>query len=215
MKSKTPVPHCMTFSRRFLIISIVSITIAILLTSVFSECTKKEEIPLEATRQLVIPSELEPEAVLPVFGGEYYGECVYEVEDSSAYTCDIVKFFAELHELENGFIKGYLRSYGEYTLKNGEKIGIAHPLMQIIILKYRTPQSAYEACNLYSERIGLEDQIFDGVKIKWKKHAHEPATFILGSNNVVIYIDGSLETGRDAISRIIELYSVPLNKDHP
>jgi hypothetical protein len=213
MELKTSVLNRITSTKKLLSSAIIVITIATLIVSVFSGCTKKEETPMPETRQLVIPSELEPEAVLPAFGGEIFYECGYEI-GSGNNKCDDVQFFAELHELENGFIKGYVRTYSTYILKSGQEIGIAYPFIRILVMKYQTPATATEAFNLYTERIDLKYSVIEGVKIKWDKHAHEPIVYMLQSNNFIIYIDGSDEPCTDAVSRIIELYSVPIDNKY-
>jgi hypothetical protein len=168
--------------------------------------------PPQETRQLIIPSELEPEAVLPDFDGEIFYDCDYEVGNNNK--CDDVQFFAELDELENGFIKGYIRTYSTYILKNGQEIGIAYPFIRILVMKYQSPATATEAFNLYTELIDLKYLVIEGAKIKWHKHAHEPIVYMLQSNNFIVYIDGSDEPCIDAISRIIDLYSVPISKNY-
>ena len=199
-------------SRKTLIPAITAVIMAVCLTSVFSGCVK-EEVPTEATRQLVIPSELEPEAVLPSFGGEIWYECVYEVGNDTN-ECHDVEFFASLDQLEKGFIKGYVRAYETYTLKSSEEIGIAHPLLMIFVLKYETSEAAEEAFNLFSDWTDLKDTVIDGVKVKWKHDPGEPMVYMLQSNNFIIRIDVSVEPCKDALSRIIELYSVPISKDY-
>jgi len=212
MELKTFVSE-LSLSRKALILAIIAVIVAVCLASVFSGCVKEEEIPMEETRQLVIPPELEPEAVLPGFGGEIFYECNYEVGNGNN-KCDDVQFFAELHELENGFIKGYVRTYSTYVPRSGKEIGIAYPLLRILVMKYQTPETAVEAFNLYTERIDLKYLVIEGVKIRWDKHTHEPIVYILQSNNFIIYIDGSDEPCTDAVSRIIELYSVPIDNKY-
>ena len=194
-----------------LILAVTAVIMAICLATLLSGCVK-EEIPVEATMQLLIPPELEPVSVIPDFGGEKFYECDYEV-GKDTNRCGRVEFFAELDELENGFIKGCERSYSTYILKSGEEIYVAYPLISILVLKYQTTAAAEEAFNLYTERIDLKDLIIEGVKVKWEHNPKEPIVYMLQSNNFIIYIDGSVEPCTDAVSRIIELYSVPISKD--
>jgi hypothetical protein len=193
-----------------------TITVAtsiLVVVSIFSGCSNKEEPPMPETRQLVIPPEYEPEDVLAGFGGDIWFECVYEV-GSNTDKCPDVKFFAELHELENGFLKGYFRKYSTYMLKDGRELGIAYPLLTILVLKYQTPGAAVESFNLYTERIDLKNIIIEGVKVKWKHNPKEPMVYMLQSNSFIMRIDGSVQPCEDALSRIIERYSVPISKDY-
>ncbi len=210
MELKTSVIKRIASTKKILasaIIATIAIITATFIASLLSGCTPPQE-----TRQLIIPSELDPEAVLPDFGGEVFYECDYEVGNNSK--CDDVQFFAELHELENGFINGYIRTYSTYILKNGQEIGIAYPFIRILVMKYQSPAMATEAFNLYTELIDLKYLVIEGAKIKWDKHAHEPIVYMLQSNNFIVYIDGSDEPCTDAISRIIDLYSVPMSKNY-
>ena len=200
-----------SLSRAALILAITVVVVAFCLSPVFSGCTK-EEVSTEATRQLVIPSTYEPEAVLPSFVGDVWYECVYEVGNDNQ-VCSQVQEFIEGVALEKGLMKGYVRAYDDYTLRSGEEIGVHHPVLEIYILKYETSDAAEEAFNIFSDWIDLKDSVFNGVKVKWQKHAREPAVYMLQSNNFVIYMYGNIEACRDAVSRIIELYSVPISKD--
>jgi len=193
----------------------------ILMASVFSGCVKEEEIPMEATRQLVIPPELEPEAALPGFDGEIFYECGYEggrelgndVETKTKVCVNYIREFVN-GRLGKDFIKGYLRTYSIYTLKSGEEIGIAYPLLRIFVLKYKNAQATEQAFSLDTEFMELKDLVLDGVKVKWHNNTNEPIVYMLQSNNFIVYIDGSDEPCTDAVSRIIELYSVPISKDY-
>ena len=204
-------------SREALILAATVVVVSVCLSPVFSGCAK-EKMPVEATRQLVIPAELEPEAVLPSFDGKIWYECTYEIgeETTEDYeTCGkYIKGFLEMSEgkLENGFIKGYMREYGEYKLRGGGEIGIGtHPLLLIRILKYDTLEAAKKAFNVFEE---ADDLIIDGVKIEAvEERGAEEAFYMLQSNNFIIYVDGYTENARDVVNRIIELYSVPISKD--
>ena len=199
-------------SWKALILAITAVVIAVCLAIVFSGCTK-EEVSTEATRQLVIPSEYEPEAVLPTFGGNEFQECVFEAEEETE-NCRIIQRFIEAEALEEDFIKGYARGYWIYTLKSGEEIGVSYTLLEILVLKYKSPESAEEAFKLHTEFMEFEDLVLDGVKMKWRKHAREPIVYMLQSKCFIIYISGHTEASRDAISTIIELYSVPKDNDY-
>jgi len=201
-----------SLSWKSLILAVTAVIVAFCLASVFSGCVK-EEVPTEATRQLVIPSEYEPEAVLSSFGGNEYNECVYEAENE-AKTCPGVHSFIEGVALEKDFVKGYIRGYWIYALKSGEEIGVHNDVLRIIVLKYKTSESAEEAFTAFAEP-DLKDLIFDGVKIKGveSEQGYPGPTYMLQSNKFVIFLDGNLEACRDAISRIIELHSVPISKD--
>ena len=196
-----------------LVLTVMSVIMAVCLAPVFLGCAK-EKMPVEATRQLVIPPEYEPETVLPHFGGNQCDECVF-VAGGETENCRIIQRFIEAEALEEDFIKGYAREYSIYTLKSGEEIGVYHPLLLMLILKYETTKAAGEAFTAFSEIGDLEDLIFDGVEIKGIESEHDylVPTYMLQSNKFVIYLDGDLEACRDAISRIIELYSVPISKD--
>jgi hypothetical protein len=206
---------------KVLILTITVVITAACLATMFSGCVKEEEIPMEATRQLAIPSEYEPEAVLPGFGGEIFYECVYgvgkeigkEAETRTRICINELQDFIE-GRLEKDFIEGYVRTYSIYNLKSGEEIGIAYPLLRIFVLKYKSPQAAEQAFSLDTEFMELKDLVLDGVKVKWRKYAHEPIVYMLQSNNFIIYIDGSVEPCKDAVSRIIELYSVPKDNSY-
>jgi len=200
-----------SLSKKALILATTTIIMAVCLSVMFSGCTNEEEIPMEALRQLEIPSELEPEAVLP-FGEKDYYECVYDTNDKTTICGDIQRFI-EGEPLERDIVKGYARIYSTYTLKNGEEIGIAYPLLKIIVLKYETFEAAEEAFNVFSE---ANDLIIDGVKIKGAEGNEHPkeAVYILQSNNFIIHILGHIEAGRDALSRIIKLYSVPKDNSY-
>jgi hypothetical protein len=208
-------------SRKTLILAITAVTTAICLAVVFSGCAKKEEIPVEETRQLVIPPEYEPEAVLPSFSGEIFNECVYEVgkeigENVETKTIVCTNYIRDIVEgrLENDFIKGYVRAYSLYTLKSGDEVGIAYPLLQIFVLKYKTSESAKEAFILDTEFMKLKDLVLDGVKVKWEHNPKEPIVYMLQSNNFIIYVDGSPEPCTDIVSRIIGLYSIPKDTNY-
>ena len=209
MKLKIRILSRITSANKFLII-VMTMLIVATMGSAISGCTPPQE-----TRQLIIISELEPEAVLPFFGGDQYDECVYEVGKDTDI-CRVIQHLIEVDELGRDFVKGYSRGYWIYTLKSGKDIGVVHTLLDIDVLKYETLQAAEEAFGLFSERIDLKDLVFNKVKIKGAEGKDHPkgATYMLQSNNFVIYLSGDIEAGRDAVSRIIELYSVPLNKDH-
>jgi|GEM_PF-4553477 len=203
-----------SLSRKSLILA-VTVIAAVCLATMFSGCAK-EEVPVEATRQLVIPPAYEPETVLPSFGGEIFNECVYEAgkeigKDIETKTMVCISGLQDIVEgrLERGFTKGYERSYSIYTLKSGEEIGIAYPLLRILVLKYENPQAAEEAFILDTEFMELEDSIIEGVIVKWKHNPKEPIVYMLQSNNFIIYVDGSVEPCTDIVSRIIGLYSIP------
>ncbi len=204
MGLKTFISEHMT-SNKTLTVTITAVIVTLCVATLFSACTPPQE-----TRQLIIPSELEPEAVLPDFGGDQYNECVYESGEDSD-TCRVIQYFIEADELGKGFVKGYARGYWEYALKNGDSIGIVHTLLDIYVLKYETLQGAETAFNLFSERIDMTDIIFDGVKIKGDPRE---ATYMLQSNNFVIFLIGWNEACRDALGRIIELYSVPITSNN-
>jgi hypothetical protein len=191
-----------------LFLPIILIIISAFVFPISSGCTPPQE-----TRQLVIQSELEPEAVLPDFGGRNYSELTYEAGDKDGHYNEIASFI-DTPELGNDFVKAYGRYYSLYVFNNGKQIGIYFDVLRVIVFKYETKQGAEEAFNLFSEIFGLEELTLDGLKIKWKQHHDEPAVYMLQSNNFVIYIDGYPKAGRDAVSAIIELYAVPLNKDN-
>jgi hypothetical protein len=198
-------------SREALILAITAVIITACLATMFSGCVKKEEVPMEATRQLVIPPEYEPEAVLPGFGGEIFYECVYEVgketgKDVETKTMVCIHDIQDIVEgrLEEDFIKGYVRAYSIYTLKSGDEAGIAYPLLRMFVLKYKTSESAEEAFILDTEFMEL----------KWEHNPKEPIVYMLQSNNFIIYTDGSVEPCTDIVSRIIELYSVPKDNSY-
>jgi hypothetical protein len=207
----------LTSSRKLLTSAIIMMTAGILIATVFSGCTKKEETPMPETKQLVIPSELEPGEVLPIFGGQNnYFECVYEVgtesQDKEKTCVNYIRGFVE-GELEKDFIAGYLRSYAGYTLKSGKQIGVAQPLLEIYILKYGTPEVTSQAFKRFDE---ADDLIIGDVKIKGVEKKDHPgsATYMLYSNNIIIWVSGNIEAGRDAVSKISELYAVPITSNN-
>jgi hypothetical protein len=79
MRLKTAILKRITYSRKIVIVSIVGIIAVMLVPSMLTGCANKNGASMLETRQLVIPSELEPKAVLPNFGGELFYECNYEV----------------------------------------------------------------------------------------------------------------------------------------
>jgi hypothetical protein len=203
---KTFVSEHMT-SNKTLTVAITAVIITLCMATLFSACTPPQE-----TRQLVIPSEMEPEAVLPDFGGRNYSELTYEAGDKDGHYNEIASFI-DTPELGNDFVKAYGRYYSLYVFNNGKQIGIYFDVLRVIVFKYETKQAAEEAFNLFSEIFGLEELTLDGLKIKWKQHHDEPAVYMLQSNNFVIYIDGYPKAGRDAASAIIGFYSVPIKNN--
>jgi hypothetical protein len=197
--------ECIKYARKFLAGATV-ITIVVMTAVLFWGCTP----PIE-TRQMVIPSELEPEAVLPDLGGQYYQECVYEVGKDTD-TCQVIQHLIEADELGNGFVDGYSRGYWTYILKNGKEIGVFHTLLDIDVLKYESPSAAQQAISLFSERTSLKDVIFEGVNMKWKRDSRDSAVYMVRSDDFLILVLGWNEPCKDALSRIVQLYSVPINK---
>jgi hypothetical protein len=106
-----------------------------------------------------------------------------------------------------------LRTYSTYTLGSGEEIGVAYPLLRIVVLKYNAQESAEEAYNNFSEILHLEDLIFSGVKIRGieTENDYPGPTYMLHSNEFIIFVDGNLQVCRDAASRIIDLYSINIS----
>jgi hypothetical protein len=212
MESETLISRRPNF-KKALILAITAVITTFCLVVVFLGCTK-EEVPVEATRQLVIPPECEPETVLTNFGGSEYDECVYDVENE-AKICPGVHSFVEGVALEKDLAKGYIRGYWIYILKSDEVIGEHHDVLRVIVLKYKTQESAEEALEAFAEP-DLRDLIFNGVKIKGveSEQGYPGPIYMLQSNEFVIYMDGNLEACRDAISAIIELYSVQVTKEY-
>lgn len=101
-----------------------------------------------------------------------------------------------------------MRSYAGYRFGNGEEIGVSHPLLQIFLLKYVTSETAIQAFKRFDK---ANDLIVDGIKIKGVEKEDHPgsATYVLYSNNFIIWVNGNIEAAKDSLSRILELYSVP------
>jgi hypothetical protein len=219
MESKNSVLNRVTWFRKSLTVSIIVITTTTLIASTFSGCAKKEEPtvpnkqpPMPETRQLVIPSELEPEAVLPDFSEKQYIECAYDVNDDTK-ACSENEIWFEDELMGKDLEKGYFREYSWYILPDGKEIGPGFPLLIITVYKYQTTLAAKQAFTAFTEYIGYEDTVLDGVKIKWyvPKEMPKKSTYMMQSNNFIIYIESSHEVAKDAATRIIEPYSVPIN----
>ncbi|MBN2463424.1 MAG: hypothetical protein JXB43_07475 [Dehalococcoidia bacterium] len=201
-------------SRKAFILAITTVTMVFCVGATLSGCTK-EEAPVEVTRQLVIPSELEPEAVLPDFGGKDYGECTYDTNDETKI-CRPLESWRKDERMGKDLEKGYRREYSWYILPDGSEIGPGHPLLIIIVLKYETISAAVQAFTDFAEYQGWEDVIFNGVKMKRyvPREMPEKMTYMMQSNNFIIYIESSDELAKDAATSIIELYSVPISNEH-
>ncbi len=201
-----------TTKTKAIFVPIILILISTSLFPSFIGCTEKEQPPQEETKQLVIPPDLEPEAVFPDFGEKKYSECAYDINDK-AKKCGYLESWIKDVRMGKDLEKGYFRAYGWYILRDGKEIGPGFPLLIIIVFKYRTTLAAEQAFTAFAAYWEYEDLVVDGVKVKWMvpREMQEKSIYMLQSNNFIIHIDSSHEPAKDAVTRIIELYSVPIN----
>jgi len=177
-----------------------------LILSVFSGCVST----VPTNQNLSIPSELEPEGIIPTnLGGTDYSETIFSrSSDEWLSLCYEAFGVDDREDVCRGFVRGYLRVYSSYTLEDGTNLTDCHSNMRngtlVHVIEYETPRDAKYACSFLTidanyPKISIDD--IDFIGMEWDNTAHYAL-----SDRFLISVQGSSRAIRDLVNGVIELF---------
>lgn len=150
------------------------------------------------------PSSLEPSQVVPAFNADGYdGECSFTATERTTGICFIGRQYTE-RQLGKGFVKGYIRDYAIYNLKTGQGVGVYHPALRLLILKYQSPAIAQQS--YVSPTASSSSVTIDSIDVQ-QSSVDKIFYYSVRSNEFIVIVESlSDAAARDTIDRIISAY---------